>query len=524
MFASAVIVFREVLEAALILSIVAAATRGVRARSSWLLGGVAAGLLGAVVVAAFASSIADALEGVGQEIFNASVLGLAVLMLGWHNIWMQRHGRELAAHMTSIGQAASTGAISMVAVSAAVALAVLREGSEIVLFLFGISGGGSSVTDIVAGSTLGITLGAAAGYALYTGLIAIPVRKMFAVTGWLILLLAAGMAAGAARFLVQADVLPSLGNSIWDTSWLITDDSIVGQFLHVLVGYVSRPSGVQLVAYAVTIISIGGLMLFVNRSRGAAGQRSHAAAAAALVAASATIAAPQAQAGFKVYTPYVDYHELEIEYRPSVTVDGDAAKDNEQSYLLGIGYGVTEWWFTEVYGEWEREAGSGETMKFEAVEWENRFQLTDPGEYWADLGLLVEYSRADSGDDADKIELGLLAAKPVGKFDIAWNLKFVHEVGSHASDDTGLEQALQVKYRLDPMFEPGIELYSEFGAIGSFPATDNQEHFVGPVAEGKIMLDDRGTKLKYNVGYLFGLTDETPDGVVKATIELEFPL
>ena len=81
-----------------------------------------------------------------------------------------------------------------------------------------------------------------------------------------------------------------------------------------------------------------------------------------------------------------------------------------------------------------------------------------------------------------------------------------------------------MKYRLAPTFEPGIEIYSEFGAIGSMPATNNQEHFIGPVAEGKFLLDDRGTKIKYNVGYLFGLTDETPDGVVKATIELEFPL
>jgi high-affinity iron transporter len=522
MFASAVIVFREVLEAALILSIVAAATRTIAGRNVWLIGGVAAGVLGAVIVAGFASQIAEALEGVGQEVFNASVLGLAVLMLGWHNIWMQQHGREMAARMNQVGQAVASGQASMLAVSLAVGLAVLREGSEVVLFLYGIAGGGASASDIAAGSLAGIALGAAAGLALYTGLVAIPVRHLFAVTGWLVLFLAAGMASGAANFLVQADILPSLGNSVWDSSWLIADDGVLGQLLHVLFGYVARPSGIQLAVYAGTFLTIGGLMLALNRTQRPS--RRQAAIGVAVVAASTVLAAPQAHAGFKVYTPYVEYHEFEVEYRPSVTIDGNPAKDNAQTHLIGVGYGVTEWWFTEVYGEWEREAGTGETTGFQALEWENRFQLTDPGEYWADLGVLVEYVRPDASDAADKIELVLLAAKPVGKFDVAWNLTVEREVGSHASDDTELAQALQVKYRLAPTFEPGIEFYSEFGAIGSFPATNNQEHFIGPVAEGKFLLDDKGTKIKYNVGYLFGLTDETPDGVVKATIELEFPL
>ena len=138
MLPSAIIVFREVLEAALILSVVAAATRGVRGRSIWLASGTFAGMVGAIIVAAFASRIADAVEGVGQEIFNASVLGLAVVMLGWHNIWMQRHGREIAAHMTKVGEDAANGSTTMFAVALAVSLAVLREGSEVVLFLYGV--------------------------------------------------------------------------------------------------------------------------------------------------------------------------------------------------------------------------------------------------------------------------------------------------------------------------------------------------------------------------------------------------
>jgi hypothetical protein len=144
MLASAIIVFREVLEAALILSIVAAATRTIAGRNKWLLIGVLSGLTGAVIVAALATRIAEAMEGLGQEVFNATVLLLAVAMLGWHNIWMQSHGRQLASTMTSMGSAVAAGSKSMIAVAIAVGLAVLREGSEVVLFLYGIAGSGSS--------------------------------------------------------------------------------------------------------------------------------------------------------------------------------------------------------------------------------------------------------------------------------------------------------------------------------------------------------------------------------------------
>src|SRR5436190_23696726 len=128
MFANLLLVFREVLEAALIVSIVAAATRGVPRRGAWIGGGIGAGVLGAVLVALFASGIADAMEGMGQEWFNAIVLLAAVAMIGWHVIWMSKHGRELAQHMKQVGSAVSAGSRPMTALLVVVAIAVLREG------------------------------------------------------------------------------------------------------------------------------------------------------------------------------------------------------------------------------------------------------------------------------------------------------------------------------------------------------------------------------------------------------------
>jgi len=255
----AVLVFREVLEAALVVSVVFAATHGLPGRTRWVSAGVAAGVLGAVAVALSAGFIAEAAEGMGQELFNASVLFAAVVMIGWHAIWMATHGREIAMQMHALGAEVSVGRRPLAALLIVVALAVLREGSEVVLFLFAQAAGGSGWVDIAGGIALGVAGGVATGFALYFGLLRIPIRHFFTATNWLLLLLAAGMASQAARFLVQADLLPSLGPRLWDSSTLLSDHSLLGQTLHALVGYDARPAGVQVVFYVVTgvLIAIG---------------------------------------------------------------------------------------------------------------------------------------------------------------------------------------------------------------------------------------------------------------------------
>jgi high-affinity iron transporter len=260
MLATAIIVFREVLEAALIVGIVLAASRGIAHRGAWIIGGIAAGIVGAVFVAAGAGRIQEAASGMGQEVFNAAVLLTAVAMLGWHNIWMTTHGREMATAANRLGSEVREGARPLWALALAVGLAVLREGSEIVLFLYGIAATAEGAGGMALGGVLGLAGGVAAGAALYFGLISIAVRHLFAVTGWMILLLAAGMAAQAANFLVQADLPPPLGTELWDTSFVLTDHSLVGSILHTLIGYTAQPTGIQLVFYMATLIVIGGLM------------------------------------------------------------------------------------------------------------------------------------------------------------------------------------------------------------------------------------------------------------------------
>ena len=178
-------------------------------------------------------------------------------MLGWHNIWMARHGREMARQMTAMGTSVATGERSLLALAIVVAVAILREGSEVVLFLYGIAASSDEgPVALLIGGVLGIGLGAAVAWLLYRGLLAIPARRLFSVTSWMIALLAAGMAGQAAAYLVRADVIPSFGDQLWDTSAFLPDYGIIGQALHALVGYSDRPMGVQLAAYLAVLIAL----------------------------------------------------------------------------------------------------------------------------------------------------------------------------------------------------------------------------------------------------------------------------
>jgi high-affinity iron transporter len=279
MLATAIIVFREVLEASLVVGIVLAASQGVPRRGVWVSSGIAAGVVGAAIVAACAGAIAAAVNGVGQELFNAAILFTAVAMLGWHNIWMNRHGRELAAAAATLGKAVLGGSRPLYALALVAGIAVLREGSEIVLFLYGIAiASGVGGFSMLMGGILGLAGGAAIGAVIYLGLLAIPLRQLFTVTSWLILLLAAGMASQGASFLMQANLLPSLGNNLWDTSSILTENSMLGLLLHVLIGYSAQPAGIQVVFYLATLLGIGTLMRVMGRAPPTAPSRPAAAA------------------------------------------------------------------------------------------------------------------------------------------------------------------------------------------------------------------------------------------------------
>ena len=267
MLGALIIVFREVIEAGLVIGIVLAATRGIAGRGWWVTLGVLLGVSGASVVAVFAGAISNAFAGSGQELLNATVLIIAVISLTWHNVWMAEHGREIAAQMRKVGTDVSEGRQPLAVLTLVVFVAVMREGSEIVLFLYGIVVAGTDMASLLTGGAIGLLAGAALTALSYYGLIALPTRYIFSVTSVLIALLAAGMAAQAVRFLQAAGVITALRSKVWDTSWIFSDSSIVGRVLHVLIGYTDKPTALQLVAYIATLATMF-ILIRLARSEG----------------------------------------------------------------------------------------------------------------------------------------------------------------------------------------------------------------------------------------------------------------
>jgi high-affinity iron transporter len=265
MLAALIIVFREVFEAGLIVGIVLAVTSSVPDRNRWIGGGVLAGVLVACLVAAFAGALSQLFAGMGQELFNASILCIAVVMLTWHNVWMAHHGREMAGELRAVGQAVADGTKSLLALAVVVGVAVLREGSEVALFLYGVaaSDGGSAIS-LALGGLFGLALGVGVCLLTYFGLMRIPPKALFTTTTVLITLLAAGMAAQAVAFLERANWLNSLDTVVWDSGWLLSETSIAGRTMHTLIGYTDQPTEMQLLVYVAVLFATFMLMRFTG--------------------------------------------------------------------------------------------------------------------------------------------------------------------------------------------------------------------------------------------------------------------
>jgi len=258
MFAVALIVFRESLEAALFIGIVAAATRHLTGRARWLSAGVGLGVLGAIALALMAQHISAWFDGVGQDVVNIAILSIALAMLLWHCIWVTTHTREMVRDARQLGASVQQGDRRPWALLVAVALSVLREGAETVLFVSGaLTGSAAHSPAAVLGScAVGLSAGALSGVLIYAGLSRIPTRHLFSATNVLIALLAGSIASQLARSLTQAGFIDVWTGTLWDSSEALADDLALGTTLHALVGYDAQPSGAQLAFYLTVLTFI----------------------------------------------------------------------------------------------------------------------------------------------------------------------------------------------------------------------------------------------------------------------------
>lgn len=210
----------------------------------------------------------------------------------------------------------------------------------------------------------------------------------------------------------------------------------------------------------------------------------------------------------RVYDPYVQPLEKEIEWRALNLNDGDRDElDDVQLHKLGLGRSFSERWFGEVYLIGERD--ENQSLDLEAVELEAKRQLTEQGEYAADWGLLFELEH-EREDDQWEAAATLISAREWGNWTGTANLSAVYEWGSSLDNELESELRLQARYRLSPTFEPMVELYAGQDTLG-----------IGPVMRGAQKFQ-QGRKLFWELGLIQGVTDKSPDQTLRLLVEYEF--
>lgn len=218
-----------------------------------------------------------------------------------------------------------------------------------------------------------------------------------------------------------------------------------------------------------------------------------------------------------VYTPTVTYGEREIDFKMGSSEKADTARDAAAS--IGFGYGATQWWFTEVYLKYKRELNTD--TRFDAVEWENKFQLTETGKYPVDVGFLVEIERPTNHDEGWEVKWGPLLQTEFGKVQLNANFLFQRSYDAAEASTMQFLYQWQVKYRWKPALEFGLQGFGETGDYERWEPAEQQSHRAGPAVFGKFPLGG-GHAIKYNAAWLLGASKAAPDNTLRMQVEYEF--
>jgi hypothetical protein len=252
----------------------------------------------------------------------------------------------------------------------------------------------------------------------------------------------------------------------------------------------------------------------------------------ALAVALTVLAPPRARADFHVVSPYeIDLGELELEHNGSASFDHRSEVGGATSYTVEIGTGLTKWWHSEIELGFDRDPGFREPTLLTEVVTENTFQLTEPGQYFADFGFFVEYSQSVTrGDHAgsNEVTFGPLIAKDIGRTTHTVNLFLTRLLGPD-QDTHGFDfsYAWQSRWNLWAPLSPAVEIYGDAGTLTHMPRLSQQQLLAGPVAVGSLNLAALGLghagRLKYEIGWLFGATPATAAGTLRWRAEMEVP-
>lgn len=263
MLSAVIVVLREMLEICLIIGIISAALRNFRSKNKILVIGILGGSLISYVLALGIHYISGLFDNSGQEILNLLILLTSIICITFTLIWIKSHSKELKHKISAASEKLMNNESGIAAIILIIVLAVGREGMEVILFLNGIYAAGTNIPELVIGTVIGIALGSSLGFLIYTGLIKLNVKYFFKAINFMLVLIAAGMASQAANYILALDLFNGLSATVWDSSWLITEESSFGKILYNLLGYSSKPTEMQLVLYILTIV----IMCFILYSK-----------------------------------------------------------------------------------------------------------------------------------------------------------------------------------------------------------------------------------------------------------------
>lgn len=220
-----------------------------------------------------------------------------------------------------------------------------------------------------------------------------------------------------------------------------------------------------------------------------------------------------------VYTPAVEYGEREIDFKAgTITPSGDP---RESAASLGFGYGATEYWFTELYVKYKRENSNSNGTAFDAFEWENKLQLTEPGQYLVDIGFITEIERPQDRTEGYEVKFGPLFQKEFGKTQLNLNLLFERNYRAAESNPMRLGYQWQAKYRWKQELEFGAQGFGDVGKWNHFAPRAEQSHLLGPAVFGKIAVGEHHA-IRYNAAYLVDSGDAKHSKTLRTQVEYEF--
>ena len=265
MFKIALVVFRESLEIAMLLGIILAITKRIEKSRLYIITGIMAGTTLVAFFSFFTRSVSLSLGGMGDEVFTSCIMFLTTGLISWTIIWMQSYGEMIKQNPGTLSDKINGSNVIYIMLILVVTSFVLEEGVAMVILIYSISlvetiNSNSYILGVIIGMVSGVIL----GITIYLGLIKLSNQQyILRISSILLMLIAAGFAAEAAGIMASAGIVTILTERVWDSSWIITDRSVLGTLLHRTTGYIARPNELQIICYVCTIVIIN-ILTYIN--------------------------------------------------------------------------------------------------------------------------------------------------------------------------------------------------------------------------------------------------------------------